>query len=175
MIVLNDGLQFKLLAGNLKNAGTILESVMRVRQYWDCWLVLIRTGDTQFVTRRTEARGAVLALATWYCSSVLNCVGDWWKICWASSFGGSEARHLTNYTHWVTDYIVKSYFIVCYKVGDQLVRLFLGGVELFNWQLIKSRSIMVDRHMRRDERRHKYLTHSKWHTDSKFVGLLKVG
>ena len=37
------------------------------------------------------------------------------------------------------------------------------GVELFD----KSRG--------GDETRHKYLTHSEWHTDSKFVGLLKVG
>ena len=29
--------------------------------------------------------------------------------------------------------------------------------------------------VRGDETRHKYLTHSEWHTDSKFVGLLKVG
>ena len=43
------------------------------------------------------------------------------------------------------------------------MRLFLGGVELFD----KSRG--------GDETRHKYLTHSEWHTDSKFVGLLKVG
>ena len=26
-----------------------------------------------------------------------------------------------------------------------------------------------------DETRHRYQTHSEWHTDSKFVGLLKVG
>ena len=39
MAVLNEGLQFRLLAGDLKNTGTILESVMRVRQYWDCLLV----------------------------------------------------------------------------------------------------------------------------------------
>ena len=26
-----------------------------------------------------------------------------------------------------------------------------------------------------DETRHKYRTHSEWHADSKFVGLLKVG
>ena len=32
MAVLNEGLQFRLLAGDLKNTGTILESVMRVRQ-----------------------------------------------------------------------------------------------------------------------------------------------
>ena len=38
MAVLNEGLQFILLAGDLKNTGTILESVMRVRQYWDCGL-----------------------------------------------------------------------------------------------------------------------------------------
>lgn len=31
MAVLNDGKQFRLLAEDLKNAGTILESVMRVR------------------------------------------------------------------------------------------------------------------------------------------------
>ena len=43
------------------------------------------------------------------------------------------------------------------------MRLFLGGVELFD----KSRG--------GDETRHKYLTYSEWHTDSKFVGLLKVG
>ena len=43
------------------------------------------------------------------------------------------------------------------------MRLFLGGVELFD----KSRG--------GDETRHKYLTHSEWHTDSKVVGLLKVG
>ena len=43
------------------------------------------------------------------------------------------------------------------------MRLFLEGVELFD----KSRG--------GDETRHKYLTHSEWHTDSKFVGLLKVG
>ena len=43
------------------------------------------------------------------------------------------------------------------------MRLFLGGVELFD----KSRG--------GDKTRHKYLTHSEWHTDSKFVGLLKVG
>ena len=43
------------------------------------------------------------------------------------------------------------------------MRLFLGGVELFD----KSRG--------GDETCHKYLTHSEWHTDSKFVGLLKVG
>ena len=43
------------------------------------------------------------------------------------------------------------------------MRLFLGGVELFD----KSRG--------GDETRHKYLTHSEWHKDSKFVGLLKVG
>ena len=43
------------------------------------------------------------------------------------------------------------------------MRLFLGGVELFD----KSRG--------GDETRHRYLTHSEWHTDSKFVGLLKVG
>ena len=41
--------------------------------------------------------------------------------------------------------------------------IFLGGVELFD----KSRG--------GDETRHKYRTHSEWHTDSKFVGLLKVG
>ena len=41
MAVLNEGLQFRLLAGDLKNTGidTILESVMRVRQYWDCGLI----------------------------------------------------------------------------------------------------------------------------------------
>ena len=39
MAVLNDGLQFRLLAGDLNNAGTILESVRRVRQYWDCLLI----------------------------------------------------------------------------------------------------------------------------------------
>ena len=38
-----------------------------------------------------------------------------------------------------------------------------SGVELFD----KSRG--------GDETRHKYLTYSEWHTDSKFVGLLKVG
>ena len=38
-----------------------------------------------------------------------------------------------------------------------------GGVELFD----KSRG--------GDETRHKYRTHSEWHADSKFVGLLKVG
>ena len=45
------------------------------------------------------------------------------------------------------------------------MRLFLGvvRVELFD----KSRG--------GDETRHRYLTHSEWHTDSKFVGLLKVG
>ena len=48
-------------------------------------------------------------------------------------------------------------------INWQLVRLFLGGVELFD----KSRG--------GDETRHKYLTHSEWHTDSKFVGLLKSG
>ena len=42
------------------------------------------------------------------------------------------------------------------------MRLFLGGVELFD----KSRG--------GDETRHKYLTHSEGHTDSKFVGLLKL-
>ena len=51
----------------------------------------------------------------------------------------------------MTHYIAKKYFIVCYKVGyQQLVRLFLGGVELFD----KSRG--------GDETRHKYLTHSEW-------------
>ena len=40
-------------------------------------------------------------------------------------------------------------------------------VELFD--NYKSRGI------RGDETRHKYRTHSEWHTDSKFVGLLKVG
>ena len=45
----------------------------------------------------------------------------------------------------------------------QLVRLLLGGVELFD----ESRG--------GDETRHKYRTHSEWHTDNKFVGLLKVG
>ena len=45
----------------------------------------------------------------------------------------------------------------------QLVRLLLGGVELFD----ESRG--------GDETRHKYRTHSEWHADSKFVGLLKVG
>ena len=39
MAELNEGLQFRLLAGDLKNTGTILESVMRVRQYWDCGLI----------------------------------------------------------------------------------------------------------------------------------------
>ena len=43
------------------------------------------------------------------------------------------------------------------------MRLFLGGIELFD----KSRG--------GDETRHKYLTHSEWHTDSKFVGLFKSG
>ena len=43
------------------------------------------------------------------------------------------------------------------------MRLFLGGVELFD----ESRG--------GDETRHKYRTHSEWHTDNKFVGLLKVG
>ena len=42
------------------------------------------------------------------------------------------------------------------------MRLFLGGVELFD----KSRG--------GDETRHMYRTHSEWHTDSKVVGLLKV-
>ena len=37
-----------------------------------------------------------------------------------SSTGGSETRHLTNHTHWVTHYIAKKYFIVCYKVGYQI-------------------------------------------------------
>ena len=37
-----------------------------------------------------------------------------------SSTGGSETRHLTNHTHWVTHYIAKNYFIVCYKVGYQI-------------------------------------------------------
>ena len=45
----------------------------------------------------------------------------------------------------------------------QLVMLLLGGVELFD----ESRG--------GDETRHKYRTHSEWHADSKFVGLLKVG
>ena len=44
-----------------------------------------------------------------------------------------------------------------------MVRLFLGGVELFD----KSRG--------GDETCHKYPTHSEWHSDIKFVGLLKVG
>ena len=39
MAVLNEGLQFRLLAGDLKNTGTILESVMRVRQYWNSGLI----------------------------------------------------------------------------------------------------------------------------------------
>ena len=39
MTVRNDGSQVRLLAGDLKNTGTILESVMRVRQYWDCGLI----------------------------------------------------------------------------------------------------------------------------------------
>ena len=69
MAVLNEGLQFRLLAGDLKNTGTILESVMRVRQYWDCGLIFGQVHDTQFVTR--EIREAILALATWYCSSSL--------------------------------------------------------------------------------------------------------
>ena len=47
------------------------------------------------------------------------------------------------------------------------MRLFLGvvtyGVELFDNCLVVEKT------------RHKYLTHSEWHTDSKFVGLLKVG
>ena len=34
---------------------------------------------------------------------------------------------------------------------------------------------MFDKSRGGDETRHKYLTHSEWHTDSKFVGLLKVG
>ena len=47
----------------------------------------------------------------------------------------------------------------------QVVVLFRGVmlIELFD----KSRG--------GDETRHKYLTYSEWHTDSKFVGLLKVG
>ena len=69
MAVLNEGLQFRLLAGDLKNTGTILESVMRVRQYVLGLLIGFRTGDTQFVTR--ESCEAILALATWYCSSSL--------------------------------------------------------------------------------------------------------
>ena len=43
------------------------------------------------------------------------------------------------------------------------MRLFLGGVEL------------SDESRGGDETRHRYQTHSEWHTDSKFVGLLKVG
>ena len=62
MAVLNEGLQFRLLAGDLKNTGTILESVMRVRQYWDCLLVF---GQVFPVCDQEEARAVVLALATW--------------------------------------------------------------------------------------------------------------
>ena len=94
MAVLNEGLQFRLLAGDLKNTGTILESVMRVRQHWELGLWIdFRTGNTQFVTR--EICETILALATWYCSSSLYVsVKDL-----LSSTGGSETRHLTNHTH----------------------------------------------------------------------------
>ena len=45
MAVLNEGLQFRLLAGDLKNTGTILESVRRVRQYCMGLWIDFRTGD----------------------------------------------------------------------------------------------------------------------------------
>ena len=45
------------------------------------------------------------------------------------------------------------------------MRLFLGVVL----------NCLIDKSRGGDETRHKYLTYSEWHTDSKFVGLLKVG
>ena len=53
MAVLNEGLQFRLLAGDLKNtcAGTILESVrIESETVLGLWIDF-RTGYTQFVTR----------------------------------------------------------------------------------------------------------------------------
>ena len=47
----------------------------------------------------------------------------------------------------------------------QLVRLLLGGVL----------NCLTSLDRGGDETRHKYRTHSEWHADSKFVGLLKVG
>ena len=46
-----------------------------------------------------------------------------------------------------------------------------SGVELFD----KLAIVSLEKVRGGDETRHKYLTHSEWHTDSKFVGLLKVG
>ena len=61
MAILNEGLQFRLLAGDLKNTGTILESV-RIERLSETVLGLwidFRTGNTQFVTR--EICEAILA------------------------------------------------------------------------------------------------------------------
>ena len=57
MAVLNEGLQFRLLAGDLKNTGTILESVMRVRQYWDCGLIFGQVISTPGVCDQGDLRG----------------------------------------------------------------------------------------------------------------------
>ena len=91
MAVLNEGLQFRLLAGDLKNTGTILESVMRVRQYWDCGLIF---GQVIYpVCDQGDLRGdpgiSNLVLLFLFVS-----VKDL-----LSSTGGSETRHLTNHTH----------------------------------------------------------------------------
>ena len=69
MAVLNEGLQFRLLAGDLKNTGTILELVSNESETVLGLWIDFRTGNTQFVTR--EICEAILALATWYCSSSL--------------------------------------------------------------------------------------------------------
>ena len=60
---------------------------------------------------------------------------------------------------------VESVAAISTEASGEAFPVFLGvhGVELFD----KSRG--------GDETRHKYLTYSEWHTDSKFVGLLKVG
>ena len=91
MAVLNEGLQFRLLAGDLKNTGTILESVMRVRQYWDCGLIF---GQVIYpVCDQGDLRddpGISNLVLLFLFVSVKDLL---------SSTSGSETRHLTNHTH----------------------------------------------------------------------------
>ena len=85
-------LQFRLLAGDLKNTGTILESVMRVRQYWDCGLIFGQVIPGQ-VCDQGDLRGDP-GISNLILLFLFVSVKDL-----LSSTGGSETRHLTNHTH----------------------------------------------------------------------------
>ena len=64
------------------------------------------------------------------------------------------------------------WFLMGFEDSVSAVRSLATGAQGFSLEVLNCLTSLVVETKRVD---HRYQTHSEWHTDSKFVGLLKVG